>query len=56
MTVTMKNAVLWDVVWQTITAACCWIGLLFDTEDGGCMFLCNVGKLLPDYTASHPRR
>jgi hypothetical protein len=25
-------------------------------DDGGSNHLCNVGKLLPDYTAQHPRR
>jgi hypothetical protein len=27
----------------------------FDSEDGGGTFLLNVGKRLPDYTASHTR-
>jgi hypothetical protein len=36
--------------------ACCLLGLLFDPEAGGSMFLRNVRKLLPDYTASYPRR
>jgi hypothetical protein len=30
------------------------LGSLFYPEDGGRMFLRNIGKLLPDYTASHP--
>jgi hypothetical protein len=30
--------------------------LCFDHEDGGCIFLRNVCKLLPDYRTSHPRR
>jgi hypothetical protein len=25
-------------------------------DDGGSKYLWNVGKLLPDYTAQHPRR
>jgi hypothetical protein len=29
----------------------CFLGSLFDPEDGGSMFLPNVGKLLRDYTA-----
>jgi hypothetical protein len=29
--------------------------LLFDPEDGGNMFLQNVGLLSPDYTALYPR-
>jgi hypothetical protein len=28
----------------------------FDPEDGGDMFLRNVGCISTDYTASHPRR
>jgi hypothetical protein len=34
----------------------CMFGLLFDTEYGGNMFLRNVGKVLPNYMASDPRR
>jgi hypothetical protein len=29
--------------------------LMLVREDGGIMFLRNVGKLLPDYAVSHPR-
>jgi hypothetical protein len=29
-------------------------GLHFDSEDGDDMFLRNVGRHVPDYTASHP--
>jgi hypothetical protein len=32
------------------------LGLIFDLEDGGNMFLQNVNCLLPDYTALHPKR
>jgi hypothetical protein len=32
------------------------VAFLFDPEDEGRMYLRNVGELLPDYTASHPRR
>jgi hypothetical protein len=32
------------------------LALLYDSEDGGSMFLQNVSKVLPDYMASHPRR
>jgi hypothetical protein len=31
-------------------------GLFFDPEDGGAMFLRNVGCYTTDYTASYPRR
>jgi hypothetical protein len=30
--------------------------IFFDPEDGGDMFLRNVGCISTDYTASHPRR
>jgi hypothetical protein len=29
---------------------------IFDPEDGGSIFLCNICELLPDYTASHHTR
>jgi hypothetical protein len=29
---------------------------VFDPEDGGDMFLQNVGRISTDYTASYPRR
>jgi hypothetical protein len=32
------------------------LAILFDPEDGSSKFLLNVGGLLPDYTALHPRR
>jgi hypothetical protein len=38
-----------------LLAVSCW-NYLFDPEDGGDMFLRNVGCNLRDYTASHPRR
>jgi hypothetical protein len=37
-----------------LLAGSCWI--FFDPEDGGDMFLRNVGCISTDYTASHPRR
>jgi hypothetical protein len=30
------------------------LGLLFDPEDGGSMFLQNTGELLPNYMVEHP--
>jgi hypothetical protein len=38
-----------------VVLAACLFGLLLDPEDGGSKFLRNVGKLQPDYTASHPK-
>jgi hypothetical protein len=35
--------------------ACYLLGVPFDLEDGGNKFLRNVGKHLPDYTASQYR-
>jgi hypothetical protein len=32
------------------------LGLLFELEDGGDMFLENVSSLLPDCITSHPER
>jgi hypothetical protein len=36
--------------------ACLWFVFIFDSEDGGILFLENFSKLLPDYPALHPRR
>jgi hypothetical protein len=49
---------------QEVTAKILWlcfppaftIALFFDLEDGGDMFLRNVGSLSTDYTALYPRR
>jgi hypothetical protein len=40
----------------TLCLPCCFLGMLFNPEDGGSMFLKNVSKLLPHYLASHPGR
>jgi hypothetical protein len=37
-------------------AACYLMGFTLSPERGGSKFFQNVGKILPDYTASHPRR
>jgi hypothetical protein len=37
-------------------SAACLLSLLFDLEDRGSMFFRNACKILPDYTASHPRK
>jgi hypothetical protein len=37
-----------QVIWLTVP-------MLEQTDDGGSKHLWNVGKLLPDYTAQHPR-
>jgi hypothetical protein len=41
-----------DTCWLLVSY---FLGLLFRPEDGGNMFLENVSKLLPDYTASQKR-
>jgi hypothetical protein len=43
-------------VQQTTEQACWFVGLFFDPEDGGAMFLRNVGCYTTDYTTSYPRR
>jgi hypothetical protein len=40
----------------TCLHTCFLLGLYFDPEDGGDMFLRNVGSLSTDYTALYPRR
>jgi hypothetical protein len=39
-----------------IRAAGFLLGLFFDPEDGGDMFLRNVGRLSKNYTALYPKR
>jgi hypothetical protein len=44
---------------QRKAASCCTgflLGIFFDPEDGGDMFLRNVGWLSADYTTLYPRR
>jgi hypothetical protein len=41
--------------WHAICFACCQLfGILFNTEDGGSVFLRNIGELLPDYMEKIP--
>jgi hypothetical protein len=37
-------------------SACLLAEIFFDPEDGGDIFLRNIGCISTDYTASHPRR
>jgi hypothetical protein len=39
-----------------LLTACFLLDVFFDPDDGGSTFIRNADKLLPDYTASHPRR
>jgi hypothetical protein len=41
---------------QASSKHCYLFGLLFSHKDAGSMSLQNVGKRLPEYTASHPGR
>jgi hypothetical protein len=41
---------------QSYFNACFFLGLFFDTEDGGHMFLRNIGWLSTDHTAFYHRR
>jgi hypothetical protein len=65
---TMKSSVFWDITpcspvkLNKRLLPCCLLhasfslGLLSDPDDGGDMFLRNVGWLSPHYTALYPRR
>jgi hypothetical protein len=62
----MKNATFWDVMLCSLVEDICFavnlllaghlLGLHFDSDNGGSMFLSNTGKLLLDYIVLHPRR
>jgi hypothetical protein len=52
----MKTSIFWDVTpCSPASLEGFLIGLLFDHEDRGEMFLRNISRLLPDYTALYPR-
>jgi hypothetical protein len=62
----MKSATFWDVMLCSLVEDICfavnlllagyWLGLHFGSDNGGSMFLSNIGKLLLDYMALHPKR
>jgi hypothetical protein len=61
----MKRSIFWDITLcsplkvkagSKQSSAGFLLGLFFDPEDVGDMFLRNVGWLLTDYTALYPRR
>jgi hypothetical protein len=51
---TYMSSVIWDITQVALLAVCFhagfFLGLFFDPEDGGDMFLLNVGRLSTDYT------
>jgi hypothetical protein len=52
----MVTVISWDMMLCALLGFCFLLGILFEPEDGGSMFLQNVGELRPGYTASHPGR
>jgi hypothetical protein len=57
--VVMKSSIFWDITpcnRATYFHAGFLLGLFFDPEHGGDMFLRNVGCLSMDYTKLYPRR
>jgi hypothetical protein len=65
----VQSAIIWDLTRCTpeehtgssftvrrICQISSMLDLLFDTEDGGNIYLQNVGKLVPEYVAAHNRR
>jgi hypothetical protein len=56
-TINMKSIIFWDMTPCSLLSTTGWFAeLFFDPEDGGDMFLRNVGCYPTDYTASYPRR
>jgi hypothetical protein len=43
-------------VYRRFRGVCCRVRLTYRADDGGSMHIWNIGKLLPNYTAQHPRR
>jgi hypothetical protein len=41
---------------NVLLVSCSLLGVFFNPEDAGNIFLGNVGKLLSDHTASHPKK
>jgi hypothetical protein len=40
---------------EIVLASCSLLGISFDPEEGGNMFLRNIGKIIPQYMASNPK-
>jgi hypothetical protein len=55
-TLRVKSAVLWGGRLSEALAAYFLFGLLFDPEDGGSTFQLNICNIIPENSASHPRR
>jgi hypothetical protein len=56
-TILWRNiGVLWAGLSLLPASACFLLDLFFDPEDGGEMFLQNIGWLSMDYTALYPKR
>jgi hypothetical protein len=61
--VTMKSVIFWDVIlcglvkfYHCLLPVHCFLGLLINSENGGCTSIVNDDKLLLEYMVSCPRR